>query len=321
MKRLIKIVPLVFIFIYGCSNGDDNNKIEASGNIEATNVTVSAKSNGEILKILKDEGDFVKEGDTVLIIDHENSGLLLRQAEAAMNAVEAQYNLLKNGSRKEDINYTEEMLKQAEINYKNAENDKKRFESLYKLNTITSKQYEDAAAKFEMAQAQYNAARENFTKIKNIARPEELKQAEANVEKSRAAADILRKSIKDSYVTAPVSGIISRKYFERGETVNQMSALFKIAELRSVDLVIYVSEQELGKVKQGQNADIRIDTFPEKIYKGKVTYISPEAEFTPKNIQTKDERTKLVFAVKIKVDNPEFELKPGMPADAVVNIK
>ncbi len=86
-------------------------------------------------------------------------------------------------------------------------------------------------------------------------------------------------------------------------------------------MVIYVSEEELGKVKLGQTAEVSSDTYPNKKYEGKVVYISPEAEFTPKNIQTKDERTKLVFAVKLEVKNPNLELKAGMPADAVINLK
>jgi HlyD family secretion protein len=91
-----------------------------------------------------------------------------------------------------------------------------------------------------------------------------------------------------------------------------------VSNLETVNLVIYVSEVELGKVKLGQTAEIKVDAFEEKTYTGKIIFISPEAEFTPKNIQTQDERTKLVFGVKIEIPNPQFELKPGMPADAKV---
>ena len=97
-----------------------------------------------------------------------------------------------------------------------------------------------------------------------------------------------------------------------------MSSLFQVADLSSVELVIYIPETELGKVQLGQKAEISVDTYPDKTFNGKVIYISPQAEFTPKNIQTQEERTKLVFAVKIKIDNPEFELKDGMPADASI---
>jgi len=155
-------------------------------------------------------------------------------------------------------------------------------------------------------------------KVKKIFRPEEIEQAKGNVKKAKASVDLLKKSIHDSYVTSPLSGFIVKKFVEVGETVTPMSSLFKVSNLSTVDLVIYVSEVELGKIKLGQKAEVSIDTYPDRKYEGKVTYISPEAEFTPKNVQTKDERTKLVFAVKITVDNKNFDLKPGMPADAKI---
>jgi HlyD family secretion protein len=319
MKYYNYLLLVLLLAVYGCSNNDDQNIIEASGIIEATYVTVSSKGQGEILKLLKDEGDQVNEGDTVMIIDHETLFIQLRQAEAGLKVSEAQYSLLKNGARKEDIIHAEEMLKQAETNYKSAEKDKVRFTNLLKSNAVSYKQFEDASAKYDVTTAQYNAARENLNKLNNLARPEELLQAEANVEKAFAAADLLRKNIKDSYIISPVGGIITRKYYEKGETVNQMSSLFRVADLNVVELVIYVSGQELGKVKTGQTAEIRTDSY-DKNYTGKIIYISPEAEFTPKNIQTKDERTKLVYAVKIKIDNPDYELKPGMPADARIHL-
>jgi HlyD family secretion protein len=100
--------------------------------------------------------------------------------------------------------------------------------------------------------------------------------------------------------------------------VSNLSSLCRISNLKVVDLIIYIPEAELGRVKQGSKAGITVDSFPEKQFKGEVIYISPEAEFTPKNIQTKDERTKLVFAVKIRINNPDLELKAGMPADASI---
>ena len=131
---------------------------------------------------------------------------------------------------------------------------------------------------------------------------------------------IIRKNINDCFVQSPIKGIISKKYIETGEFALPASSLVKISRLDNVELIIYVSTEELGYVKPGMKADVTVDTFKDKIFPGKVIYISPEAEFTPRNIQTKDERTKLVFAVKIKIPNPDHELKPGMPADAVLHI-
>jgi HlyD family secretion protein len=318
--KFILLIMSAVLFIYGCSNNKDKNTIEASGNIEATNITVSSQVTGKVLTLLKDEGQNVNAGDTVLIIDHEALNYQLDQAAAAAEAAKAQLNLLKNGARKEDINQAREAVIQAQTNLETAKKDKERMETLFKSQSITNKQYEDAASRLDIAQAQLNSANENLNKFKDFARPEDIKQAEANFNRQTAAAGLLKKQIRDSYVQSPINGIIVKKFFEPGETVTMLSSLFRVSNLKTVDLIIYVSEEELGKIKLAQTAYISSDTYPDKIYEGKITYISPEAEFTPKNIQTKDERTKLVFAVKIKINNPNLELKPGMPADAVVKL-
>ena len=320
MKAINYVFAFIFLIIYGCGNGNNGTKIEASGNIESTDVVVSSKVTGQIDKLLKDEGDKVNAGDTIMIIDHENLEIQLRQTIAGYDAASAQYEMLKKGARQEDIKQVEEQLKQAQVNFDLAQKDKERMTNLYNSQTITRKQYDDVIARFDITQAQLTSAKENYTKIKNFARPEELKQAEANVNGKLASVDLLKKQIRDSYVISPIDGFIVKKFVEMGETVSMMSSLFKVSDLSNIDLVIYVSEEELGKVKLGETADVTTDSYPDKNYEGKVIYISPEAEFTPKNIQTKDERTKLVFAVKIRVDNPEFELKSGMPADAVIHL-
>ena len=318
-KFLLSIVPFLAFIIIGC-NGNNNGSIKASGNIEATNITISAKVSGEVIRILKDEGTLVSKEDTVLIIDPETLELRLAEATALMEYAEAQYKLLKSGARKEDINQSEENLKQAEINLELAEKNKERMINLFESKSITKKQYDDAIAAYQVARAQYNAATQSLNKIKNLARPQELKQAEANLNRNIANVKLIRKNLNDCYVTSPVDGFIVKKFIEPGETAGMMSSLFQVADLSLVNLVIYVSETELGKVKLGQTTEVYADTYQDKTYKGKVIYISPEAEFTPKNIQTKEERTKLVFAVKIKIDNPEFDLKDGMPADAVIKL-
>jgi HlyD family secretion protein len=318
MKLLIKFAALFSIIVLSACNGNNNSSIEESGTIETTNSVVSSQVMGEVDAILFDEGDFVKKGDTVLVIDHENYDIQLNQLRATQNAAKAQLDLILNGARKEDIKLAEEKLKQAELSYESAEKDKDRFEKLYQLKAITKKQYDDINTKFDIAFSQLNSARENLNKMKNIARPEEIKQAQANYEKTVAANEQINKSIHDCYVTAPFDGFIVKRFVEKGEMLSMLTSLFKISDLSMVKLVVYISEENLGKVKLSQTAEITTDSYPNKTYEGKVIYISPEAEFTPKNIQTKDERTKLVFAVKIEIPNPDFELKAGMPADAKI---
>lgn len=319
MKKIIfLLLVLTSVTLISCGSGNDSDTIEASGNIESINVVVSSQVSGRIISILKNEGEQVNDRDTVLIIDPLTYELKLREAESALLAAEAQYQLLRTGARKEDINQAEENLRQAEINFHSAEKDKERFENLFKSKSITKKQYDDVVTRYEITQAQFNAAKENYNKIKNLARPEELKQAEANVNRFKANVELIRKSLNDCYVISPSNGFIVNRFVEAGENVGMMSSLFKVSDLSAVDLMIYVSTTELGKVKLGQSVDVSVDTYPDKTYEGEVVYVSPEAEFTPKNIQTKEERTKLVFAVKVRIDNPDYELKTGMPADAKI---
>ena len=321
MKKLILIIIPILTFILISCNGNDNDRIKASGNIEAVNIIVSSQVSGKVFQILKDEGDRVNKSDTVIIIDPETYKLKLEEVVAAKEAAQAQFNLLKEGARKEDVKQAEENLKQARVTFNLAEKDKERMENLYESKTITKKQYDDALANYEIASARFSSAKENFEKVKNLVRPEELKQAEANLSRVIANVNLIKKNLNDCYVTSPSSGFITKKFVEVGETAGMMSSLFQVADLSSVELVIYVPETELGKVQLGQKAEINVDTYPDKSFNGKVTYISPQAEFTPKNIQTQEERTKLVFAVKIKIDNPDFELKDGMPADASIITK
>jgi len=320
--KTIKITTL-FIFLLllaGCGNTDNNTFIEGTGTIESTNVIVSSRNAGEINSILFAEGEHVNVGDTILIIDYEVLEYQLEQALAGEQIAQAQLDLMLKGARSEDINQAEEMMNQSEINFNTAKNDFERYKQLWESKSISKKQFEDMTARYDVTLAQYNSAKENYQKVKKFFRPEEIEQAKGNVKKAKASVDLLKKNIRDSYVTSPLTGFIVKKFIEVGETVTPMSSLFKVSNLSTVELVIYVSEVELGKIKLGQKAKVTIDTYPDRKYEGKVTYISPEAEFTPKNVQTKDERTKLVFAVKIEVVNKDFDLKSGMPADAIVHL-
>ncbi len=322
MKTLkIVILCLLSLLISSCGNSDGENTISATGTIEATFITLSSKVAGEILKIKFNEGAKVNSGDTILIIDDEILRLQLLQASAARQSAEAQLELLRSGSRKEDVAQAQAMYNQAEISFEQAKKDKERMTKLLETNTITKKQYEDVSAKFELVQSQYNAAKENLKKIKNIARPEDLKKAEAALNQTLANEKVIQKNINDCYVKSPISGFVVELFYEKNESVAPMSSLLKVADLSQVNLDIYINELELPKIQLNQKVDVFVDAFDDQSFNGKVVYISPESEFTPKNIQTPDERTKLVYKIKVEIDNPEFLLKSGMPADAKIELK
>ncbi len=303
-KKKYFLISFLVLF-FGCSSSDDE-QILASGTIETTEVTINAKVGGQVLKLFVDEGSDVKMGDTLAIIDRSDLEIQLEQAKANLHAEEAQYKLIVQGTREEDV-------AQAEATLKNAEDDLYRSERLFNEKCISQKQLEDARTR-------YILAKQNYDKLKRGFRPEEVEVVRARRDQAAAQVKAIKKKIEDSFVKAPIVGVVTLKVIEEGEVIMPNASLFRISQLDIVHLMIYISEEELARVKLGQPANVYIDAFPKKPFSGKIIYISSVAEFTPKNVQTKEDRTKLVFGVKIEIPNPERILKPGMPADAVISV-
>lgn len=299
----------------GCGDGT-NERLEASGTLEAIEVRVSAKVPGQIERIAVREGSEVQAGDTLLVLDRETLTLQWKQARAGVDLAQAQYQLLLNGARPEDMQLAEEALKQAESSFKSASDDYARMKELFASQSVSRKQYDDAESRFTIAQAQLNSAKQHVQKMQRFARAEDLAAARARLDQAHASAGILRRQLDDATIIAPVAGTVTHRPVEEGELVGVGATIATIARLETLNLVIYVNEVDLAKVQVGGGADILIDAHPERTFPGKVVYISPLAEFTPKNVQTKEDRTKLVFGVKIEVENGERILKSGMPADA-----
>jgi len=312
------LMSLLLQILISCSGNSGHDMIDASGIIEATEVNISSKVAGEILTFGVDEGSRVERGDTIAQIDHSTLDLKLERVEAGVEQAEAQLRLLVKGARAEDIQQAEESLRQAEANLKLASTEAKRMDELFASHSVTQQRKDAADAQHAVALAQYNTAAQMLQKIKKIARPEEIQAAEAQLKQAEASSKLLKKTISDCCVQSPVSGVVTQKPVEVGELVSRGAVLATVSELDTVNLMIYVDEIELGRVRLGQDAEVNIDTYPNRTFGGTVVYISPTAEFTPKSIQTKEDRVKLVFGVKIRIPNAEGILKPGMPADAAV---
>jgi HlyD family secretion protein len=186
-------------------------------------------------------------------------------------------------------------VKNAEAQLEKAKKDFERYEPLGKSGVIASQQMDAVKTAHDVAVSQLNLSRAS------------LRTAEVR--------------LKDTVIHSPASGVVLMKNVEEGETVAAGTPVFTIGDLENPWIKVYVKEDRLGLVKLGQGAEVRTDSYPKKIYEGTVTYISSEAEFTPKNVQTREERVKLVFAVKVKVKNENSELKPGMPADVKIVLK
>jgi len=306
--------------LVSCSGAKNGGSILASGTIEAREVNVASRVSGQVLVLKADEGSRVKKGDVLALIEHDTADIQLRQAEAGVALAGAQLDLVRKGARIEDINQGEEALKQADANLKVAGDDAARMRELAAKGSVTPKQKDDAEARLIVVQAQQAQAREALLKLRQMSRPEEVRAAGARLAQAQASVDLLRKSISDCTIISPVNGIVTRRPVEAGELVTPGTTVLTVSELDSVHVMIYVTEKELGRVGLGREAVVTIDSAPGRTFKGLVTYISPEAEFTPKNVQTREDRIKLVFGVKVEVPNPDGLLKPGMPADAVLAI-
>lgn len=302
--RIILVYASIFVLI-GCS-GNNNDVIKATGTIEAVEITLSAQSGGQIKRIIADEGNDVRIGDTLLIIDDADWQFQYEQARAGYEMAEAQYRLTLKGAREEDII-------QAEANFKNAQSDLNRMEELFRAKSISEKQLDDARTRFTVSQ-------QIWEKMKRGSRTEEITTARAKRDQAKAQMALLQKKVNDCKVTSPISGTIIKRFMEQGELAGTGMALYRIADYSFMKITIYVSEVDLPKIQLGQKAIVQIDAFPKKDFEGKVIFISSTAEFTPKNIQTKDERTKLVFGVKISVPNPDNILKSGIPADVIIPV-
>jgi len=312
------LLSILVLFVAACSSNKSKKQIEVEGTVEGIDVIVSAKTAGTLLELRKDEGSFVKAGDTLAALDHETATIKLEQAEANLQIARAALLLLENGSRKEDVELAIEKFNQANASFQLASKEANRVKNLFRKNSVTKEKLDKAIAQLKIAKAQLNAAKATLKKIKNISRPEQITQAKARVKAAEAAVKLLQKNINDSYLIAPVDGIIVKKFFEKGEFVPVLGNVFEIENLKNPDVIVYIPETKLGLVKRGQRAIILTDSFPNKKFNGKVVTISSEAEFTPKTIQTKEERVKLVYEIKIKAQNPDYELKSGMPVDVKI---
>jgi HlyD family secretion protein len=318
---VIGIAAVIFASVLqGCRNQNNPQVISASGTVEAVEVNVASKTAGQVEKLLVQEGARVAKGDVLAIIDSSSLEIQLREAEAAVALAEAQLELLLKGARIEDIRQAEGILSQAQANLKLAEDEFQRIDALFAKQSATAQQRDNAETRLAVARAQHEVAKQGLQRLERFARPEELKQARARLEQAAAGRDLLKKMVADATIVSPTPGIVTHKAVEQGEYVSPGTTLVTVADLSLVRLEIFVPEPEVGRIRLGQSADVTIDSYPGRAFRGEVIFISPEAEFTPKNIQTKEERVKLVYRVKIGVPNSEVILKPGMPADAIISL-
>jgi HlyD family secretion protein len=327
MKRLA--LPLMLVVAAACNRGSDAPP-RASGYVEATDVRVSAEVGGRIVELLVEEGRRVDAGDVIARLDVTDADLAIRRAEADREQAAAQLKLLQAGSRPEDIRQARAQAESAgaevaaaQAELASASADLKRFEALLQANAGSRKQRDDAATRQEVAASRLQAARdraraadEGVAKLRAGSRVEEIAAASARVKSIDAQLATLRKQVADATVKAPVSGTVTSKLVDAGEVVAARTPLAVVSDLDRAWANVYVDEPVVPTLKLGQAVTLLTDAGQRVA--GSISYISPRAEFTPRNVQTADERSKLVYRIKVSVDNKEGILKPGMPVEAEV---
>jgi HlyD family secretion protein len=273
----------------------------------------------------------------------------LRNAD--LSAAESQLLQLKNGSRPQEIQESTAAVAATQSQYDQAKKDWERAQTLYKNDDISTSQYDQFRARFEGAEANLKQVKEHSAmvlagprsetivsaaaqveraraslkigaanSIETIRREQEITARRSDIERARAQLALIDSQLADTIAISPISGVVLVKTTDVGEVLGPGTSVVTVGDIDHPWLRAYIKEQDLGRVKLGAKAQVTTDSFPGKAYDGRITFISSEAEFTPKQIQTSDERVKLVYRIKIDIDNPRHELKSNMPADAEIRV-
>lgn len=334
-KALYLLLTLVFtgfIFINSGCGKTPAGQITASGTVESTEINVNAETGGKINELTVAEGSTVKQGDVLARIESTVLALQVQQAEAALRAAQERARETRAGSRDQLVTQAQETVRQmsslqegAKKSMDNALENLDRIRALFKEGGATSQQVSDAQTKYETARAQYeaysaqkNSAREQLDLLQSGATQETVNIADAGAAQAQAALSIARAQLAKTVIYAPTGGYVSSVNFNKGEIINPSAPLITLTDTTDLWINIYIPEKELPDIKLGQKAEIYIDAYPEKPFHGEVTFISNKAEFTPKNLQTSEERVNMVFTVKLKITDGKDKLKPGLPADVKI---
>ena len=351
------VVVLITLGAVACREKPPADRVRVSGQVEATEVQVAAPVGGRILELHATEGDRVKAGDVLARLDTADAQLAVTRARAEREQADAQYRLLLAGARPEDIRQAEAQhatadaeVRAAEAELSAAQADADRFEALLASNSGSRKQRDDAVARRDVASQRLQAARdrgraaaEGVARLRAGSRREDIQAARARVAAASAQIATWEKAIADATVTAPITGVVAEKLVDAGELLQPRAPVAVIADLDHVWANVYVDEPDVPRIRLGQkatvftDADARVNRLRQGSsgregsrasdegsrpagggLPGTVSYISSKAEFTPRNVQTAEDRSKLVYRVKITVDNSAGTLKIGMPVEAEI---
>lgn len=330
-KIIIIIFILLFIgtgiFVYLGQKKNDKNELFFSGTIETTDANLSFQVSGRVIAVNAQEGQSVAKDQVIAELDSAELQSRYDQAKANLDrAVKTKKQLetvlhINKNTLPQEVSRAAANVKSAQDTMQDAEKNYKRYAELFRKGVVTEKErdavklvYDVAKSRLTEAQSAMKLSQGNLARIE--AAGQDIETSTAQIDLARATLAQAATQLDYTKLRSPVNGTVISRNVEPGETVTPGREVMTISDLSRVDLKIFVDETQIGKVKPGQKAEVKVDTFPNKVFTGFVSFISPEGEFTPKIIQTQKERVKLVYLVKISIANPTSELKAGMPADA-----
>lgn len=324
-KKIIPIVLLVAAvaggsayYLVNRNSHKSDTTLKISGNIEAHESVVGFKVQGRLIELPIEEGQLVKAGDLLARLDQTDYRQQVDIDDAMVKNREAELKLSLSGSRTQEKKSAEQAVVDAQAALELSKADAQRYQTLFEKDEVSAQVRDTSTTNLKRAQASYERAKQNLDMVNEGVRKEQIAINQAGVNSARQALGMSQIKLGYTSLFAPTTGVALVRHAEIGEIMAAGTPVVTIADLDHLWLRGYISETDIGKVKLGQQVAIKSDTFPGKSYNGKISFISSQAEFTPKSVETHKERVTLVYRVKIDLDNSTHELKPGMPADAYI---
>jgi HlyD family secretion protein len=323
-KRIRMLVPVVLLgalvtwYLTGGRNGSADS-LAASGTVEATDADLGFQAAGRVLEIRAQEGDEVTAGSELARLDTRELEAGLTAAEAQLEAARARLVELERGARPQELATAEAAVRSAEQRAEEARREAERSRTLFAGGAISRQALDRAETALDVGMAVLDQAREQLELVVEGPRVESIRAQRAAVAQAQANVERAEAMLANAVVEAPFDGVITVRHREPGEAVTPGAPVLTLLDPEDRWVRIYIREDLIGRVRLGMAAEIVSDTYPDRTYRGEVVFIGSEAEFTPRNVQTQEERTRLVYAVKVRITgDPSFELKPGIPADVTL---
>ncbi len=289
------------------------------GNVDIRTVNMSFRVGGRLAALNVDEGDTITAGQTLGTLDKAPYENALLEARAGVSVAQAQYELMQAGYRDEEVAQAAAAVKQAQAAYDYAQNFYKRQQGLWGSRALSANDLENARSARDQAQATLKSAQDKLSQYRSGNRPQDIAQAKASLEQAQAQLAQAELDLRDTTLVAPSDGTLMTRAVEPGSMVNAGSTVLTLSLTRPVWVRAYIDETNLGQMQPGRELLLYTDGRPDKPYHGKVGFVSPTAEFTPKTVETPDLRTDLVYRLRIIVTDADDALRQGMPVTVTLS--